>query len=181
MSGRFISQAAVANPAWLSWLWDSWGTNWKAIVHQTHFENCNSWLKCLWSLFDSCKRVKLGPRRQETWVQGGKKAGSKVASWDSAAPTRLHLIALICAILKNLHLPTDAYSLKEFLSAREVIVILSEIELFLVSMRYLFDSAKPDPFSAFDPHLRWQRPVFLRRRGTQRFVVFFSVSEAWAT
>ena len=119
MSGRFISQAAVANPAWLSWLWDSWGTNWKAIVHQTHFENCNSWLKCLWSLFDSCKRVKLGPRRQETWVQGGKKAGSKVASWDSAAPTRLHLIALICAILKNLHLPTDAYSLKEFLSARD--------------------------------------------------------------
>ena len=40
------------------------------------------------------------------------------------------------------------------LETREVIIILSEIELFLVSMRYLFDSAKPDPFSAFDPHLR---------------------------
>ena len=40
------------------------------------------------------------------------------------------------------------------LETREVIIILSEIEVFLVSMRYLFDSAKPDPFSAFDPQLR---------------------------
>ena len=85
-------------------------------------------------------------------------SGAKAVSGDPSAPTRLHLMALICAILApplplhhQIPILSKAFAPHRFEEPQEANIILSEIGLFLVSMRILFNSAKPGHFSAFDP------------------------------